>query len=74
MTVMNVITKLVSGKEPRNTTSNKINNYLSVSASASAFCKTDNQLSGSIKYTQWVELGIRKYKGKTPCSEEETSS
>ena len=72
MTVMNVTTELVSGKEPRNTTSNKINNYISVSASE--FCKTDNQLIESIKYTQWVELGIRKYKGKTPYSEEETSS
>ena len=49
MTVMNVITESVSEKEPKDTTSNEINNYLSVSASAAVFCKTDNQLIGSIK-------------------------
>ena len=46
---MNVITESVSEKEPKDTTSNEINNYLSVSASAAVFCKTNNQLIGSIK-------------------------
>ena len=34
------------------------------------FSKTDNQLI-ALRYTQWVNLGIRKYKGKTPRREEE---
>ena len=64
------------GGKNRNKDGNTMNGgvILAVSASAAAFSKWTINLSGALKYTQRVELGIRGYKGKTPYSEEEPSS